>query len=78
MAHLWIHEWGHLVNEYKDEEAVDGSGNLIQAAANGWARSANLARWDPERAAKAPDIYALFATAVYFDNYGWASGIAEK
>ncbi|KAL8755516.1 MAG: hypothetical protein Q9184_004780 [Pyrenodesmia sp. 2 TL-2023] len=78
MAHLWVHEWGHLVNEYQDEEAVDGSGNLIQAPANGWTRTANLARWDPERAAKAPDNYALFATAVYFDNYGWGSGAAEK
>ncbi|KAL8856350.1 MAG: hypothetical protein Q9178_007041 [Gyalolechia marmorata] len=78
LAHLWIHEWGHLHNRFKDEKAVDGLGRTTPEDANGWQKGVNLARFDPDRAREAPDLYALFAVAVYFDNFGWGSGVAEK
>ncbi|KAL8817181.1 MAG: hypothetical protein Q9223_003936 [Gallowayella weberi] len=77
LAHLWIHEWGHLLNQFEDEPAVDSSGHPIAGDANGWERAVNLARFEVDRARGAPDLYALFATAVFFDNYGWGSGVAE-
>ncbi|KAL8693613.1 MAG: hypothetical protein Q9224_003718 [Gallowayella concinna] len=78
LAHLWIHEWGHLFNDLRDEVGVDRLGNMINEHANGWQRAVNLARWDSNRARTAPDSYALFATTVYFDNYGWGNGVAVK
>ncbi|KAL8781766.1 MAG: hypothetical protein Q9213_005849 [Squamulea squamosa] len=77
LAHLWIHEWGPLFDNFRDEFAVDMLGVPTSEHANGWHRAVNLARWDPARARRAPDLYALFATAVYFDNYGWGNGVAE-
>ncbi|KAL8765073.1 MAG: hypothetical protein Q9209_007734 [Squamulea sp. 1 TL-2023] len=78
LAHMWIHEWGHLFNLFRDEFAVNMLGVPIDEHANGWQKAVNLARWDPNRARRAPDLYALFATAVYFDNYGWGNGVAEQ
>ncbi|KAL8911859.1 MAG: hypothetical protein Q9171_003047 [Xanthocarpia ochracea] len=78
LAHIWIHEWGHLHNRFEDEKAVDEFGQVTPGDANGWQKGVNLARFDPDRARKAPDLYALFAVAVYFDNFGWGSGVAEK
>ena len=46
--------------------------------ANGWQKGVNLARFDPDRAREAPDIYALFATAVYFDNFGWGVALPRN
>ncbi|KAL9037200.1 MAG: hypothetical protein Q9180_003855 [Flavoplaca navasiana] len=65
-------------NLLQNEPAVDGSGRPIPGDANGWQRGAALARHDPARARQAPDLYALFATAVYLDNFGWGTGVAEK
>ncbi|KAL8882317.1 MAG: hypothetical protein Q9198_000666 [Flavoplaca austrocitrina] len=78
LAHLWIHELAHLILNFLDEPAVDGSGRPIPGAANGWQRGAALARHEPARARQAPDLYALFATTVYLDNFGWGTGVAEK
>ncbi|KAL8894394.1 MAG: hypothetical protein Q9192_004357 [Flavoplaca navasiana] len=62
-----------------DEEAVDVNGQRLNGVhANRWSNGVNLARWEADRARKAPDIYALFATAVYLDNYGWGTGVAEN
>ncbi|KAL8991619.1 MAG: hypothetical protein Q9169_007814 [Polycauliona sp. 2 TL-2023] len=77
LAHLWIHELAHLINNFVDENTVDENGNDRNVHANGWLKGVTLARWNPDRARKAPDLYALFATAVYFDNFGWATGVAE-
>ncbi|KAL8847276.1 MAG: hypothetical protein Q9221_007675 [Calogaya cf. arnoldii] len=78
LAHLWIHEWAHLINGFADQPSLDGNGVPIPGNANGWQRGVNLARWAPERASVAPDPYALFATAVYFDNFGWGNGTAVE
>ncbi|KAI4275767.1 MAG: hypothetical protein LQ337_002982 [Flavoplaca oasis] len=77
-AHLWIHEWGHLINNFDDESSVNAAGIPIPGDANQWTRVVNLARHVPDRVRRAPDAYALFATAVFFDNYGWGTGVAEK
>ncbi|KAL9038369.1 MAG: hypothetical protein Q9180_003184 [Flavoplaca navasiana] len=62
-----------------DEEAVNERGEKISGIhANAWVHGVNLARFDPASSRRTPDPYALFATAVYFDNYGWGTGIAEE
>ena len=58
----------------RDEETFAGSG----VHANGWEKGTRLARYHQHRARQAPDLYALFATAVYFDNWGWGQGVAEE
>ncbi|KAL9037487.1 MAG: hypothetical protein Q9180_003687 [Flavoplaca navasiana] len=79
LTHLWIHELSHLLLGFIDEEAVDVNGQRVAGVhANRWRKGVGLARWAADRARKAPDIYALFATAVYLDNYGWGTGVAEN
>ncbi|KAL8658851.1 MAG: hypothetical protein Q9226_000741 [Calogaya cf. arnoldii] len=67
---------GEMYEGVVDERAVDAHGNQIPGDVNGWQRGVNLARWAPGRAREAPDLYALFATAIYFDNFGWGTGVA--
>ncbi|KAL9631052.1 MAG: hypothetical protein Q9204_004416 [Flavoplaca sp. TL-2023a] len=79
LAHLWIHELCHLINNFEDQDAVNTGGTVIPSQhANGWLLGTILARMATNRARQAPDIYALFATAVFFDNYGWGNGVAEE
>ncbi|KAL8890668.1 MAG: hypothetical protein Q9192_005838 [Flavoplaca navasiana] len=78
LAHLWIHELCHLIHNFLDQDAVNTDGTVIpNQHANGWLRGTILARLATDRARQAPDLYALFATAVFFDNYGWGNGVAE-
>ncbi|MCJ1438237.1 hypothetical protein MMC27_007624 [Xylographa pallens] len=89
MAQVWIHEWGHLVNNFLDMNAVDRLGNTISVTdpatgatvpqpTYGWTACSNLAHWRPADALITADTYAVFAMGTYFDNWGWAAGAATK
>lgn len=44
----------------------------------GWLKAMNLAQTRQNRAAKSPENFSLFATAVYWKKWFWGSGSAKS
>lgn len=67
-----------------DEPALDAKGHKSppvegeDAGTYGWRASVNLGQYDSARAAVSPEAMSYFASAVYFDDWYWASGSAKK
>jgi hypothetical protein len=53
---------------------LDQNNNPVTAY--GWDLTVNLAAHNPDAAQNLPDAYAIFANAMFFDNFDWSNGHA--
>jgi hypothetical protein len=66
----------------RDGIAIDRDGKpLLDSNGNsqkvyGWDNVVNLAARQPDDVRNAPDAYAIFGNAMFFDNFDWSSGRA--
>jgi hypothetical protein len=71
-----------LIQVGSDFQAVDINGEFLfddngnKVKAYGWDNIVNLAKFDSDTALQTPDAYAIFANAMFFDNFDWSLGKA--
>ncbi|EME40554.1 hypothetical protein DOTSEDRAFT_55736 [Dothistroma septosporum NZE10] len=79
IALTWLHELGHLIENYNDPIAITGGKDEIGNArlVYGWDEIVLYAEREPEKAHMVPDGLAYFGAAMYWQEFYWASGMAK-
>ena len=78
ISRTWIHELTHLLSGTSDVQAKDMSGRIPGGTAYGFEYCVALAKFHSTGAMDNADCYAVFAVAMYLDEWDWSSGRARK
>lgn len=81
---IWLHEFGHLLKNLRDQRALDKDGIKIKHPLGGyenvyhWEMTVNLAKCRVDDVPENPECYRMFAVAMYWNEWFWATGKAKK